>query len=303
PTCHYILHHVTTKLLAILFEIRRMVLRDSFIRSGKQNVSLEQTGLIELLQFGQRRVEVLNGFVGRGGGEDLAQRVYLFCQTMTISLFGRKCFSELFLSPTGPSNSIRDPRECAVIFAAEQCAGVKVDLSVAFFVKRYIRGNVDVRMSDLGLCCFSPLDQTRARIPVVWLSNKCLDVTIARLVHFALLHERRCRITISSLYIGIDGDCFLIPDLSLRVILFLQVDVARKKRCVIKLWIEFKRLLIFLQRFVALALREGCFPFFHQLIGLRRRRIVCWIGPIFRQIVDQRIQTWLVKSQRLCFNK
>ena len=48
-TCYYVFLDVTTQLVAILFEISRMILRDALIRSRHQNVSLEQTVLIKLL--------------------------------------------------------------------------------------------------------------------------------------------------------------------------------------------------------------------------------------------------------------
>src|SRR5689334_24531012 len=111
-------------------------------------------------------------------------------------------------------------------------------------------------MSKFGLRCLAPLHQTAARKTTIGLDDKRFDITVARLVGFVLLHQRRCRIAVSSLFIRIDGDRFLIPGLSLCVVPFLQVDVARKERCMIELWLEFKRLLIPLQRLVGLTLGE-----------------------------------------------
>src|SRR6185295_17421592 len=154
---------------------------------------------------------------------------------MTVGLFVRKCFGKLFLSPTGTSSSIRDPCKRFVIFAAQQSTGVKVDLGVTLFVKSDIGWNIYLWMSESGLRRFGPLDQTSARKAVVRLYDECFYITIARRFCFALLHQRRCRITIGSLSVGINRNCFLIPDLSLREILFLQVDVAGEKRCMVKL--------------------------------------------------------------------
>src|SRR6185369_12399088 len=102
--------------------------------------------------------------------------------------------------------------------------------------------------------CLGPLDQTTARKTIVWLNYKRFDITVPRLVGFVLLHQRRCRVAVSSLFIRIDSNCFLIPNLGLCEVSFLHVDVAGKEGCMIKLWIELKRFLILLEGFVSLTL-------------------------------------------------
>src|SRR6185503_11023052 len=107
-----------------------------------------------------------------------------------------KGLSKLFLSPDGTSGSVRDPRERAVVFPTQQSASIQVHLSVPFFVESYVRRNSDIRMCNRSLCCLGPLNQTAARKTIVWLDYKRFDISVARLVGFALLHQRRCRIAV-----------------------------------------------------------------------------------------------------------
>src|SRR2546427_511014 len=110
---------------------------------------------------------------------------------------------------------------------------------------------------------FSPLDETGSRKLVVRFGDESLNIAVTSCFSLALLHQRGCRVTISSFFGWIDRYGALIPNFGLCIVRSRDKNVAGKKRCMVKAWIKAQCFLVVLKRLVQLALRVELLGFDH----------------------------------------